>query len=68
MSKAERDLIKAGYHFSGHYTRDKDEAAERARKYREAGHRARVVPITSKGRVYTRYGYSVYVKESEAGQ
>ena len=65
MTKAERSLIKDGYHFSGCYSRDKATAATRAAEHRKAGHRARVVAVTTPGRVYTRYGYKVYVKESE---
>ena len=66
MTKRERQLQADGYEFSGHYFRygEHEAALHKAREYREQGHRAQVVTVITRGQIYSREGYSVYVKKA----
>lgn len=64
----EKQAIQASYSFSGFYSRDKEEAKERAAEERAKGNKAMVVTKVSKGRVYNTTGYSVYLIESETNK
>ena len=63
MTQKERNLISKGYQFSGVYTRDLDEAKERAKKFREEGYYAQVVTKSYEGRIYNTTGHSVFTKK-----
>lgn len=65
MRQSKEDkLIESGYKFSGVYYSypEKDKAKERAAEYRKSGYFATVLTKTYPGRVYSREGYSVYIK------
>jgi len=63
----ERAALEEGYHFTGIYTSNKEEAKTKAKELRVNGNKAMVVtvPPSKYSRGYHGDGYSVYLKETE---
>jgi hypothetical protein len=63
----EREAVEEGYHFTGVYVSNKEEAKAKAKEMRVDGNKAVVVtvPPSKYSRGYHGDGYSVYLKETE---